>query len=97
MLYAKAKIAIAATVAVAAMALSAPAEARHRLYPLTQCGPTLEHLCPLRGAFEGAPFHYNLAIYPGCIKTVAVQTAYGVERRRAVVCGAPAREMIWWW
>lgn len=96
MMYAKAKIAMAATVAIVAMASSAPAMARHRLYPLTQCGPNFEHLCPLHGSFEGAPFHYNLAIHPGCIRTVPVQTAYGADRRRAIVCGAPAREMIWW-
>lgn len=96
-MHAKFKIATAAAVAIAAMALSNPASARHRLYPLTQCGPNLDHLCPLHGSFEGAPFHYNLAIHPSCIKTVPVQTAYGIERRRAVVCGAPAREMIWWW
>jgi len=76
---------------------SEPAAARGRLYPLTQCGPGLAYLCPLHGSFEGAPFHYNVAIYPGCIRTVAVQTPSGIERRPAVVCGAPQREMIWWW
>jgi hypothetical protein len=50
----------------------------------------------MHGYFTSAPFHYNLAIYPGCIRTVRVETPYGVERRRTVVCGTPDRPMIWW-
>ena len=90
------KIAIAGIIVMLAMT-SAPASASGRLYPLTRCGPDLAYLCRLHGYFDAAPFHYNLAIYPGCIKTVIVPTPYGVERRRAVVCGAPEREMVWWW
>ena len=63
------------------------ASARGRLYPLTRCGPDLASLCPIHGYFDQTPFHYNLAIYPGCIKTVSVETPYGIQRRRAVVCG----------
>jgi hypothetical protein len=50
----------------------------------------------MHGTFSSAPFHYNLAVYPGCIKTVRVETPYGVERHRAIVCGAPERTMLWW-
>jgi hypothetical protein len=86
---------IALVVAVLA-SVSAPASARERLYPLTRCGPDLAFLCPIHGYFDGAPFHYNLAIYPGCIKRVPVQTSHGVERRRAIVCDMPQRPMVWW-
>jgi hypothetical protein len=91
------KIAVAAALTVMLAGLSGPAAARGRLYPLTQCGPGLSYLCPIHGRFDGAPFHYNLAIRPGCIRTVDVQTPEGLERRRAVVCAAPEREMVWWW
>ncbi|WP_315702005.1 MULTISPECIES: hypothetical protein [unclassified Bradyrhizobium] len=85
-----------AAVAIAALAaLSSQASARG-LYPLTECGPDLSQLCRLHGSFAATPFHYNLAIYPGCIKRVAVETPRGVRYRRAVVCGAPDRPMIWW-
>lgn len=90
------KIALAGIVMMLAGAFS-PASAHGRLYPLTRCGPDLAYLCPLRGHFDDAPFHYNLAVYPGCIKTVVVDTPQGPKRRKAVVCGAPDREMIWWW
>jgi hypothetical protein len=90
------RIAIVAAFAAALGGISSEASARGRLYPLTRCGPDLAYLCPIHGFFDAAPFHYNLAIYPGCIKTVAVETPYGIERRRAVVCGAPERSMIWW-
>jgi hypothetical protein len=63
---------------------------------VTRCGPDLGYLCRMHGTFSSAPFHYNLAIYPGCIKTVRVETPYGVERHRAIVCGAPERTMLWW-
>ncbi len=87
---------IATAFVLALTGMSNPASAHGRQYPLTRCGPDLGYLCRLGGFFNSPPFHYNVAIYPGCIKTVAVQTPYGVERRRAVVCGAPEREMIWW-
>lgn len=90
------KIAIAAIIAAVA-GISQPASAHGRLYPLTRCGPDLAYLCRLHGSFDATPFHYNLAVHPGCIKTVAVETPNGVQRHRAVVCGAPEREMIWWW
>ncbi|MBR0963766.1 hypothetical protein JQ626_06695 [Bradyrhizobium diazoefficiens] len=91
------KIAFAATFG-AFIGISGPASAEGgRLYPLTRCGPDLAYLCRLHGSFDSVPFHYNLAIYPGCIKTVAVQTPHGVQRQRAVVCGAPDRPSVWWW
>jgi hypothetical protein len=89
------KIALALVVAVLAGA-SNPASAHGRLYPLTRCGPDLAYLCRIHGYFDAPPFHYNLAVYPGCIKTIAVQTPRGIERRRTVVCGAPERAMVWW-
>ncbi len=89
------KIAVVATVAALA-GISSPAAAHGRLYPLTPCGPDLAFLCPIHGYFDSAPFHYNLAIYPGCIKVARVQTSYGIERRRILVCGAPDRPMTWW-
>jgi hypothetical protein len=90
------KIALAGIIMILA-GLSTPASARGRLYPLTRCGPDLASFCRLHGNFADPPFHYNTAIYPGCIKTVVVDTPYGPSRRKAVVCGAPDREMIWWW
>jgi hypothetical protein len=89
------KIATAAIVAALA-GLSNQASAHGRHFPLTRCGPDLGYLCPMRGYFTNAPFHYNLAIHPGCIRTVRVETPNGVERRRAVVCGTPDRPMVWW-
>jgi hypothetical protein len=75
-----------------------PASARGGLYPLTRCGPDLAYLCRIHGYFDTPPFHYKLAIYPGCIQTAAVETADGIVRRRVVVCGAPDRPMVWgWW
>jgi hypothetical protein len=91
------KIVLAAIVAaLLGGGLSNPASAHGRLYPLTRCGPDLGYLCRLHGYYASAPFHYSLAIYPGCIKMVTVDTPNGVERRRAVVCGAPDRPMIYW-
>ena len=89
------KVAIAAIVAALA-GISNTASARGGLYPLTRCGPDLAYLCRIHGYFDSAPFHYNLAVYPGCIRVLPVQTPYGVERRRTIVCGAPERTMVWW-
>ncbi|MGJ5177639.1 hypothetical protein ACQR16_04890 [Bradyrhizobium oligotrophicum] len=86
------RIAAAALATILAGVLT-PASGRG-LYPLTECGPDLSRLCRLHGAFEATPFHYNLAIHPGCIRRVAVETPRGVQYRRAVVCGAPERSMI---
>jgi hypothetical protein len=90
------KIAIVAAFVAALGGISNEASARGRLYPLTRCGPNLAYLCPIHGYFDQPPFHYSVAIYPGCIKMVAVETPNGIERRRAIVCGAPERPMIWW-
>ena len=90
------RIAIVAAFVVALAGMSNAAAARGGLYPLTRCGPDLAYLCPIHGYFDTVPFHYNLAIHPGCIKTIPVQTDRGVERRLAIVCGAPDRPMIWW-
>jgi hypothetical protein len=89
------KIALAAFVA-ALGGISDTAFAHGRLYPLTRCGPNLDDLCPIHGYFDQPPFHYNSAVYPGCIRVLSVQTPYGIERRRTIVCGAPERSMIWW-
>ena len=89
---------IAAIAIVAALGgMSNTASAHGRLYPLTRCGPDLAYLCPIHGYFDSPPFHYNLAVYPGCIKVVPVQTPYGVQRQRTIVCGAPERTMVYWW
>jgi hypothetical protein len=90
------KIAIVAAFVAALGGISSEASARGRLYPLTRCGPDLAYLCPIHGYFDQAPFHYNVALYPGCIKVVPVETPHGIEHRRAIVCGAPERTMIWW-
>jgi hypothetical protein len=87
----------AAVVAIAAGFVPSSASARHgRLFPLTRCGPDLAYFCPIHGYFDQTPFHYNLAIYPGCIKMVGVETPNGIERRLTLVCGAPQRPMVWW-
>jgi hypothetical protein len=91
------KVVFAAAVVTATLgSLPSEAYARGGRFPLTRCGPELAYLCPIHGYFDQAPFHYNVAVYPGCIKWVRVETPYGVERRRTVVCGAPERQMIWW-
>ncbi len=90
------KIAIIAAFVAALGGISSEASARGRLYPVTRCGPDLAFLCPIHGYFDQAPFHYNVAVYPGCIKSVRVETPYGIESRRTIVCGAPERQMIWW-
>ena len=89
------KIAIVAAF-VAALGISNAASARARSHPLTRCGPDLAYLCPIHGYFDQAPFHYKVAVYPGCIKMVAVETPNGIEHHRSIVCGAPERSMIWW-
>jgi hypothetical protein len=89
------RIAVAAFI-VALCGMSDAASARGRLYPLTRCGPELGYLCPIRGYFNEIPFHYNVAIHPGCIKVLPVQTPNGIEHHRTIVCGAPERPM-WWW
>ncbi|WP_425601273.1 hypothetical protein [Bradyrhizobium ontarionense] len=86
---------IAAAALVAALAGASSQVWARGLYPLTECGPDLSRLCRLHGAFEANPFHYNLAIHPGCIRRVAVETPRGVRYRHAVVCGAPDRPMVW--
>lgn len=88
-----AKVALAIIISVLfGLPSSSFAHVRHhplaRYYPLTRCGPDLSYLCRLHGHFDMQPFHYNLAIYPGCI---------GTERRPVLVCGTPNREMVWWW
>ena len=89
---------IAAIAIVAALGgMSNTASAHGRLYPLTRCGPDLAYLCRIHGYFDSPPFHYNLAVYPGCIKVLPVQTPYGVQRQRTIVCGAPERTMVYWW
>ena len=77
----------AVVVAISVGGLTGSASARHRMYPLTRCGPDLAYLCPIHGYFDSAPFHYNLAIYPGCIRTEVVETPYGPRRRPVLVCG----------
>jgi hypothetical protein len=61
--------------------------ARLRLYPLTQCGPDLAYVCPIHGYFDSVPFHYNLAIYPGCLRRERIETPRGIRRRLILVCG----------
>jgi hypothetical protein len=90
------KIAIVVTFVAALGGISSEASARGRHSPVTRCGPDLAYLCPIHGYFDQAPFQYKVAVYPGCIKWVRVETPYGVERRRTIVCGAPERPMIWW-
>ncbi|RYH32939.1 MAG: hypothetical protein EON54_20640 [Alcaligenaceae bacterium] len=63
------------------------ATAQRRMGPVTQCGPDRAYLCPVKGFFDLAPFNYNLAIYPGCIKTQRVETSDGWKWRRVLVCG----------
>jgi hypothetical protein len=88
---------VAATIFIALGSLPQNASARgHRLFPLTPCGPGLQYFCMLHGSFDSVPFHYDLAVHPSCIKTIEVETPRGIEHRRAIVCGAPARRMIWW-
>lgn len=78
---------VSMVVAISVSGLTSTASARHRPYPLTRCGPDLAYLCPIHGYFDAAPFHYNLAIYPGCIRTEVVETPSGLRRRPVLVCG----------
>ena len=87
---------IAFALLVAALASFSSAASARGLYPLTRCGPDLAYFCPIHGYFDRVPFHYDLAVHPGCIKVAPVQTPHGIERRRVLVCGAPERPMIWW-
>lgn len=88
---------IAFAVFITALAgFSSAASARGRLYPVTRCGPDLAYFCPIHGYFDQVPYHYHLAVYPGCIRVAPVQTPHGIERRRVLVCGAPERPMVWW-
>jgi hypothetical protein len=81
------KVAFAA-IAVAVALGSVPINASARgLYPVTRCGPQLAYLCPIHGYFDVAPFHYNLAVYPGCVQMQLVETPRGVRRRPVLVCG----------
>ena len=79
------KIAVFSTIVAALAGLSDEASARGRLYPLNslRAGSCLS--CPIHGYYDQPPFHYNLAVHPGCIKMVRVETPAGVERRRAIV------------
>jgi hypothetical protein len=80
-------IALSFSLIAGACAIPDQASAHRRNFPLTRCGPYLDYLCPIHGYFDLAPFQYNLAIHPGCIKIVRVDTPYGVRRERAIVCG----------
>jgi hypothetical protein len=81
------KIAVVAAFAVALSGLLNEASARGRLFPMTRCGPGLTYLCPIHGYFDQAPFRYSLAIYPGCIQVIPVETPAGIRRQRVLVCG----------
>jgi hypothetical protein len=93
LLWRSALIAVATGLCLAS--LPAYASKRHAPYPVTLCGPDFAYLCRLHGSFDDAPFHYNLAIHPGCIKTVG-NGRRGAGRAFEIVCGAPPRQMIWW-
>jgi hypothetical protein len=82
-----AKFAVIAAFVASLSAIPDEASARGRLYPLTRCGPDLAYLCPIHGYFDLTPFHYSLAIYPGCIKVLPVETPHGIQRRPVLVCG----------
>jgi hypothetical protein len=78
---------VAAVMATSLGATPNDAMARTRLYPLTRCGPDLAYLCPIHGYFDQAPFHYHLAIFPGCIKMQSTETPSGIRRLPVLVCG----------
>lgn len=65
-------------------------------YPLTRCGPDLAYLCRLYGSFAMRPFHYDLAIYPGCLKLIYTRSQFGIERTRELVCGTADRPQVQW-
>jgi hypothetical protein len=81
------KIALFIALLTSMSSISNEASARGRLYPLTRCGPDLAYFCPIHGYFDLTPFHYSLAIYPGCIKVLPVETPYGIRRRPVLACG----------
>jgi hypothetical protein len=82
------KIAVVAALVAAALGTTVgDASARGRLFPMTRCGPDLAYLCPIHGYFDQPPFHYSLAIYPGCIQMQSVETPAGIRRRPVLVCG----------
>ena len=81
------KVAVFTTLVASMSAISNEGHTRGRSYPLTRCGPDLAYLCPIHGYFDLTPFHYSLAIYPGCIKVLPVETPRGTERRPVLVCG----------
>jgi len=81
------KVAVVAAFVASLGTIPDEASARGRLYPLTRCGPDLAYLCPIHGYFDLTPFHYSLAIYPGCIKVLPVETPYGIRRRPVLACG----------
>jgi hypothetical protein len=85
-----------ALIVTALASFSSAASAHGWLYPVTRCGPDLAYFCPIHGYFDRAPFHYDLAVYPGCIRVAPVQTPRGIERRHVLVCDAPQRSMISW-
>lgn len=89
------KITIAA-LTISLVGVATPALAHHSRFPLTRCGPGLEYLCRIHGFFDQPPFHYSLAIYPGCIRSVRVSTPRGIAYRRTIVCSVPERSMVWW-
>jgi hypothetical protein len=87
------KIAFAMALVASAFGVTNEADARHRSFPLTSCGPDLAYLCPIKGYFDDPPYQYSLAIHPACIKYVRVETPRGIERKRILVCGAEPRMM----
>lgn len=80
-------IAMIGALLLATFGVSNEAEAKRRLAPVAQCGPDMAYLCPVKGFFDLAPFAYNLAIYPGCIRTERVHTPNGWKRRHVLICG----------
>lgn len=75
--------------AVASLVMVTGASARSK-FPLVQCGPGNAYLCKLHGYYTDPPFHYDLAIYPGCLKRERVQTPHGVRYMDVLVCGTNA-------
>jgi hypothetical protein len=78
---------VAALVGTALGSTLTEASARGRPFPMTLCGPDLAFLCPIHGYFDLPPFHYSLAVYPGCIQMQRVETPHGYQRRPVLVCG----------
>lgn len=80
-------IAMIGALLLATCGASNEAAAQRRGAPMAQCGPDMAYLCPVKGSFDLAPFVYNLAIYPGCIRTERVHTPNGWKRRHVLICG----------